>query len=242
MDASSRYVGFPETGAPKTRPFRCSFQKRRFYAVVGRNRGFRPVETHTECAETRDGRYTLAVHMATWVRVRMALLSLTGIVLAADAQSPTKLPPVEDYPASRNWSGENAPLNLVLPSERVFKTRLAKAASEKANFADHFRFTSWGCGSNCAAGAFVDLETGRVIQPPLTAGTAGWDRWMFCWQAFQGAGVWTRPDGRLLIIRCGKALIERLDDVVPDTYYFIWEGSRFKLVAHKRADVTPPPN
>ena len=180
--------------------------------------------------------------MPTWVTLRTALLALALTALSADAQSPTKRPRFEDYAAVRNWSGKAAPLNLVLPSERMFKTRLAKAASETANFADHYRFTSWGCGSNCAAGAFVDLETGQVIPPPLTSGTSGWDRWMFCWQAFRGAGVWTRPDSRLLIIRCGKTLIERLDDVVPDTYYFVWEGSRFELVAHKRADLTPPPN
>ena len=113
-----------------------------------------------------DGRYTLAVHMPMRISVRLALLSLTGVVIAADAQAPTKLPTFEDYPAPRIWSGETAPLNLVLPSERMFKTRLAKAASEMPNFADHFRFTSWGCGSNCAAGAFVDLETGQVIPPP----------------------------------------------------------------------------
>jgi hypothetical protein len=139
--------------------------------------------------------------------------------------------------------GAGKPLRLVLCCrQNECLRRLAKAASETPNFADHFRFTSWGCGSNCAAGAFVDLETGQVMPPPLTTGATGWDRWMFCWQAFQGAGVWTRSDSRLLIIRCGKTFVERLDDVVPDTYYFVWEGSQFKLVARKRADVTPPPN
>jgi len=80
----------------------------------------------------------------------------------------------------------------------MFKTRLTEALSEPPNFADHYRFTSWGCGSNCSAGAFIDLQTGRVIPPPLSLGTTGWDRWMFCWQAFEGDGVWTRPDSRLL--------------------------------------------
>src|SRR5216684_6107452 len=163
--------------------------------------------------------------------VQTAFLCLTGAFIAADAQPPTKRPTFEDYPAPRIWSGKAAPLILVLPSERMFKTRLTQAASEAANFAGHFRFTSWGCGSNCAAGAFVDLETGHVIPPPLSSGTAGWDLWMFCWQAYQGAGVWTRPDSRLLIVRCGKTFIERLDDVVPDTYYFVWEGSRFQRIA-----------
>ncbi len=64
---------------------------------------------------------------------------------------------------------------------------------------------------------------------------------MYCWQAFRGAGVWTRPDSRLLIVRCGKTYIERLDDVVPDTYYFAWDGTRFQHVMRVRADQTPPP-
>jgi hypothetical protein len=192
-------------------------------------------------SKVEAGRYTRAVHTPKWTALQMAMLSIAGAALVADAQPPTKRPSFEDYPVPRDWSGKAAPLNLALPSERMFKTRLSKAASEPPNFADHFRFTSWGCGSNCAAGAFVDLETGRVVPPPLTAGATGWDRWMFCWSAFQGAGVWTRPDSRLLIVRCGKTFIERLDDVVPDTYYFVWEDSRFKQVAHVRADTTPPP-
>jgi hypothetical protein len=137
----------------------------------------------------------------------------------AVAQSPAKRPRFDDYGVSRTWGGKAAPISLALPSERMFKTRLTEALSQPPNFADHYRFTSWGCGSNCNAGAFIDLQTGRVIPPPLTAGTTGWDRWTYCWQAFEGAGVWTRPDSRLLIIRCGKTYNPRLDDVVPDTYY-----------------------
>ena len=187
-------------------------------------------------------RLPLPVHVARLVTVRMALLSLAGILLAVHAQSPKRRPRFDDYPVPRIWTGKAAPINLMLPAERMFKTRLTNAASAVANFADHYRFTSWGCGSECAAGAFVDLETGRVIPPPLTSGTNGWSRWTFCWQAYQGAGVWTRPDSRLLIVRCGKTFIERLDDVVPDTYYFVWQDSRFKPVAHIRSDQTPPPD
>jgi hypothetical protein len=172
--------------------------------------------------------------------VSVVLLSLVGF-FAVDAQPPAKRPRFEDYPVPRSWDGKLAPLSLSLPSERMFKTRLTEAVSEPPNFADHFRFTSWGCGSNCAAGGFIDLQRGLVIPPPLTAGTTGWDRWMYCWQAFEGAGVWTRPDSRLLIVRCGKTYIERLDDVVPDTYYFVWDGSRFQSVIRVRADQTPSP-
>jgi hypothetical protein len=75
----------------------------------------------------------------------------------------------------------------------------------------------------------------------MAAGTSGWDRWMFCVEAFEGAGLWTHAHSRLLVVRCGKTWIERLDDVVPDTYYFVWDGSQFKRIAHIRADVMPLP-
>jgi hypothetical protein len=172
----------------------------------------------------------------------MRILALVvACVLLADAQPAGKLPRFEDFPAPRIWDGNVAPLQLFLPSERMFRTRLTKASSEQPNFADHYRFTVWGCGSNCASGAFVDLMNGKVIPPPMTAGVSGSDRWMWCWQAFQGAGLWTRADSRLIVLRCGKTLIERLDDVVPDTYYFVLDGSRFQRIAHIRADETPPP-
>jgi len=173
------------------------------------------------------------------------LRSILALVVAylsfANAQPPTKRPRFEDFPAPRLWHGNVAPLQLLSPPERKFKTRFTKATSEPPNFADHYRWTDWGCGSNCAAGGFVDLMSGRVIPPPMTAGTSGWDRWMWCWQAFQGAGVWTHADSRLLVVRCGKTWIERLDDVAPDTYYFVWDGSHFERVAHVRADITSPP-
>jgi hypothetical protein len=41
--------------------------------------------------------------------------------------------------------------NLILKGRlKTFKTRLTRAASEPPNFAEHYRFTVWGCGSNCA--------------------------------------------------------------------------------------------
>ena len=118
----------------------------------------------------------------------------------------------------------------------MFKTRLTDALSKPPNFADYYRFTIWGCGSNCAAGAFVNLKSGSVISPPLATGTNGWDRWIFCPAAYEAEGVWTRPDSRLVIMRCGKTYVESLDRLVPDTYYFVWDGSRFKSVLYVRAD------
>jgi hypothetical protein len=49
----------------------------------------------------------------------------------------------------------------------MFRTRLTDAAKESPNFAGHYRFTIWGCGSECISGAIIHLETGKVFSPPL---------------------------------------------------------------------------
>jgi hypothetical protein len=58
--------------------------------------------------------------------LRVALLSLAAQYGAANAQSMTKRPRFEDYSVPRIWTGKPASVNLVLPSERMFKTRLSQ--------------------------------------------------------------------------------------------------------------------
>jgi hypothetical protein len=123
-----------------------------------------------------------------------------------------------------------------LRSERMFKTRLTEAARGAPNFAGKLRSAVWGCGSNCAAGAFIDLETGIVYAQPLAKGTRGWERWMIPDEMFEGAGMYGRPDSRLLIVRCGKRWLDKEELLVPDTYYFVWEGDRFRRLMKITAD------
>jgi hypothetical protein len=49
-----------------------------------------------------------------------------------------------------------------------------------AELRGHYRVVYWGCGSNCSAGALVDLETGHVFlyrwqSPTAEVGSAGWN-------------------------------------------------------------------
>ena len=135
----------------------------------------------------------------------------------------------EDYPADTVWQGSPPRLNFPTPSERMFKTRLTEAAKEPANFAGHYRMAYWGCGSNCSAGALIDLQTGNVYQPPLaTPGARGWERWMGCVSCFDNTDEEFRVDSRLMIVRCGLHYSERFHTNIPDTYYFLWDGSRFQ--------------
>lgn len=45
------------------------------------------------------------------------------------------------------------------------------------NFAGHYCFVYWGCGSDCQHGAIVDLQTGKVYDGPTAARQFEYRRW-----------------------------------------------------------------
>ena len=162
--------------------------------------------------------------------IRMVVLSTGVYVLSLMAQTGTSLPRFGDYPIAESWHGMPAPVRLTTASERLFRTNLTNAAGEPPNFAGHYRFTFWGCGSNCGAGALVDLQTGIVYPPPLGAHGTGWNRWIMSPGLFEGSDVEFRLNSRLLIVKGGINYSEQLKANVPDVYYFLWEESRFRQV------------
>lgn len=113
--------------------------------------------------------------------------------------------------------------------ELFFRTRLLNAIKEPANFATHYRFSMWGCGSECASGAIIDLATGEVIAPPLAP---IWMSFSVYQNAYEGFGVEVRPDSKLMIVRCGKHFDKQLERNVPDAYHFVLEDRRFRKLAH----------
>jgi hypothetical protein len=161
------------------------------------------------------------------------LLGLAFTVPASAQTLNSRFPRFEDYPVKEAWSGTASSPKLTTQSERMFSTKLTEAAKEPPNFARHYRVTYWGCGSNCAAGALIDLQTGSVAQLPLAkpSGT-GWERWIECTACFDGANNEFHIDSRLMIVRCGLHFSERLQKNVPDMYYFLWEGNRFRRLLY----------
>jgi hypothetical protein len=119
----------------------------------------------------------------------------------------------------------NAPLELVRPDERMFRTQLIRGAKERPNFAGHYRFVGWGCGSACAAGAFIDLQTGEVHPPPRSAEGHGWERWMFAGGFVDGPYIEMRPDSRLVITR-----EQAKDPASQEVQYYEWLGTGFRLL------------
>ncbi len=79
----------------------------------------------------------------------------------------SRAPQFKDFPVDKVFKGK--PHEVILTREdRMFRTRLRAAAKERPNFAGHYIFTTWGCGSGCVTGAAIDAEMGRVYQLPYT--------------------------------------------------------------------------
>src|SRR5260370_35254711 len=79
-------------------------------------------------------------------------------------------PRFEDFLVSEAWQRTAAPVKIMSRSEHLYRTRLTNAGKEPPNFAGHYRYVQWGCGSEGISGAVVDLRTGEEFSPPLSTG------------------------------------------------------------------------
>lgn len=111
------------------------------------------------------------------------------------------------------------------PEARMFRTRLRQANRGGVNFAGHYIFASWGCGTSCLYGAIIDTRTGNVYFPKELAGMSF------------GAGdieipeepLQYRKDSRLFILH-GYSADNDGEDFVGGVHYLVWKGTKFKRV------------
>ena len=131
------------------------------------------------------------------------------------------LPRFEDFPVAEKFTGEPAPVKIVGPHARMFRTILRVEAAQGPNFAGHYTLATWGCGSGCRGLAIVDARTGTIHYVPQT---------LFILRApFQEEeSVQFRLDSRLLTV-VGTRLDHRNDNG-EGKYYYEWNGNRFKLL------------
>lgn len=120
------------------------------------------------------------------------------------------------------WNGSNAPIRLRTSAERHYKTRLTEAARLPPNFAGHYHFAQWGCGSDCVTGAIIDLHTGLVYPPPAHGKLA----------PLQISGGLVEGDytefnkfSRLLLVRHPIPT----DPTKQEHIQYIWENNRFRV-------------
>jgi len=72
------------------------------------------------------------------------------------------------YKVKSIYSGRLALVNFKSNSTaRVYRTRISEEYKQNGvNFAGHYSFAYWGCGSPCTGCAIVDVRTGKVYSGP----------------------------------------------------------------------------
>lgn len=167
----------------------------------------------------------------------VVMILLYSVLLHAQAgagKGKKRLPRFEDYPVVESWKGSAAPLKLLSSSDRMFRTQFREAAKKPPDFAGHFRFTDWGCGTQCLAGGIVDFKTGRVFPLPLSKKVVGWEHWIYCAShGFDTISAESRVNSQLMVVRCGLNFDDD-DNSTPDVYYFLWENDHFRRIAFVR--------
>lgn len=168
----------------------------------------------------------LEARLTLFSRLAVLLGLVYPLLLLAEKQPPR----FEDYPVTEMWHGPVVPVSIQSRAERTYRTRLTTASKQPPNFAGHYRFTMWGCGSNCITGAVIDLATGQVIPLPPDGSHAYFS---ICQSAFEDSGVECHLDSRLMVMKCGLNYIERLKKNVPDVYYFVLDDNHFRQLQEK---------
>ena len=141
------------------------------------------------------------------------------------------VPSFDDYPVEV-WSGTPAQVIIKSRDERLYRTNLRNSVRQPPNFAGHYSFVHWGCGTNCLQGAVVDQQTGKVFQPPVTEDSNEAQHWdilgMF---TFGKPPIRTRANSRLMVLR-REYFSENRHEYMPEMFYFVWENEGFNLVLH----------
>lgn len=103
------------------------------------------------------------------------------------------------------------------PQAKEFQTRITETVQEGVNFAGKYAYAEWGCGTNCGAGAIIDIETGEIVEYGL----------------MNTHGVEYKKNSRLLVINPPEALeyIKENDlfDQETSRYYIMQEGELLLL-------------
>ena len=110
-----------------------------------------------------------------------------------------------------------------------FRTRLSRGLREGVNFAGHYVFVGWGCGTGCVSGAIVDGRTGEVFWPEqFNALAVGYSDGNYA-----DKPVEYRKNSRLLVIR---GIPGQASDAAPEKpagdYYYEWRNNRLRQVAY----------
>jgi hypothetical protein len=137
--------------------------------------------------------------------------------IALSAASARAEPRFADFPASNLYRGKAAQPILDTRDKREYRTRLREGmADAKPNLAGKFVVVTWGCGTACVLGAFVDASTGRVTMLPFSL--SGWR------EAFdEFEPVDTRAESRLVVFSGMRG-----EEGVNGRHYYVFDNGKLK--------------
>lgn len=151
--------------------------------------------------------------------LRITLLVVLLVALAASAFGQTSTPQFREFRAKGKYSGKNARV-ILTREDRMFRTVLRSQAREKPNFAGHYILGAWGCGTGCLMGAVIDANTGKVFWFPAT---------ICCWSEIERdpnfSPIQFRLDSRLVVF---TGSMNETGDL--GTHYFEFGKAGFKHI------------
>jgi hypothetical protein len=151
--------------------------------------------------------------------IRLALFA--GNSLAVSAPTLKSEPLFSDYPATQIEHPrvfQQVGLQSTTALTRRYRTLLRQEFKKPANFADHLRVVTWGCGSDCENFAILDLYTGVAYTLP---------------QVEEISGVIGNTDARIEFRENSRMQIVSgsiNDSAVQGKFYYLWTGRRLKLI------------
>ncbi len=165
------------------------------------------------------------------------LLALTLAATSATVSAQTRTPTFRQYSA-RVERIRNIQVDLKShKNARMFRTNLRNAAKEGVNFAGHYVFTGWGCGTNCSENAIIDARTGRVYFPKEMQGVG----FGFCELPERDGPFEYKNDSRLLLLYGFKGGDLERANARCGIYYFEWTGTALRQLKFDRKKRTDTP-
>ena len=164
---------------------------------------------------------------------RVFVLSLIVFLCHAQngAASAIHEPDFGEYLVGEVFQGKLASVDLNShPKAKTFRTRLRTAAKQGANFAGHFVLAHWGCGTGCTSFAFVDLQSGRVILPPMEVHFPPLSNEPHLMERY---GIKYQVDSRLLVINGLPGNAAKIG-----SYYYEFKEGALRLVSFIEWDST----
>lgn len=141
--------------------------------------------------------------------------------------------PYASFPVLGSFNGSPVAARIKGERQHRFRSAIQDGAKSGPNFAGHYTFVSWGCGTSCSSYVIVDAVDGKVFEPKTSIVGFGNGS-----DLPDGVGVFFRLDSRLLAINgCTNALFVNDDDSCGE-HLFVMEPYGIRQLSFKRMNLT----